>query len=130
MEDLPHTVSRGQTLTADWLNRLLSALRSRELRAGPGIRLSRTPSGTTISVERPAAGSAPAGDVCIARVESAADGVMRLKRILPAASNTIPDKFDAVACDLAYRTAPSAGTQVVAHSYASKDIPSSEDERS
>lgn len=50
MDDLPPRLSAGQTLSAAWLNRLLAWLRSRDLRAGPGARLARTPSGTTISV--------------------------------------------------------------------------------
>lgn len=49
MSDLPRHLSAGTALSANWLNRLLDALRARELRAGPGIRLTRTPSGTTVS---------------------------------------------------------------------------------
>jgi len=56
MSELPARLSPGQRLTAHWLNRLLDFLRARELRAGPGIRLARTPSGTTVSAA--AAGTA------------------------------------------------------------------------
>lgn len=48
MSELPARLSPGQRLTAHWLNRLLDYLRARELRPGPGIKLTRTPSGTTI----------------------------------------------------------------------------------
>ena len=60
MSELPNRLSKGTHLPALWLNRLLDYLRSRDLRAGKGIRIDRTPSGTTISaigsdetVERP-----------------------------------------------------------------------------
>ena len=52
MSALPDRLGRGTTLTAHWLNRLLDWCRSRELRAGPGIKLTRTPSGTTVSAMR------------------------------------------------------------------------------
>ena len=49
MSEIPNRLSKGTRLTALWLNRLLDFLRSRDLRAGTGIRIDRTPSGTTIS---------------------------------------------------------------------------------
>lgn len=55
MSDLPPRLSPGQRLTAHWLNRLLDYLRSRDLRPGPGARLTRTPAGTTIGVAVPPA---------------------------------------------------------------------------
>ena len=51
MSELPERLSPGQHLSAHWLNRLLDYLRSRDLRAGPGADLTRTPSGTTIRVK-------------------------------------------------------------------------------
>lgn len=55
MSELPRRLSPRTNLSANWLNRLLDFLRSRDLHAGPGIKLTRTPSGTTIS-------AAPSGD--------------------------------------------------------------------
>lgn len=73
MSGLPRRLAAGVSLTAAWLNRLLDYLRSRELIAGPGIRLSRTPSGTTIAA---AAGSAAAPhDAVPAVVTAAGNGV-------------------------------------------------------
>lgn len=53
MSELPQRVAQGQRLSAHWLDRLLDYLRSRELRAGRGIKLTRTPSGTTIDTIGP-----------------------------------------------------------------------------
>lgn len=41
---------RGDRITADWARELVRAVRSMRLSAGPGLRLTRTPSGTTVSV--------------------------------------------------------------------------------
>lgn len=49
MSELPRRLSPKTALSANWLNRLLDFLRSRDLRPGPGIKLTRTPSGTTVS---------------------------------------------------------------------------------
>lgn len=46
---IPGELKKGDKLTADWLNKLVREAVSRTLRAGPGIRLTRTPSGTTVS---------------------------------------------------------------------------------
>ena len=54
MMDLPNHLSSGDNLPASWLNRLLDHVRGARLSVGPGLRLSRTPSGTTVSL-------APAG---------------------------------------------------------------------
>ena len=51
MSEMPNRVSPGDRLSAHWLNRLLDYLRSITLRPGPGVRITRTPSGTTISAE-------------------------------------------------------------------------------
>ena len=69
MSELPARLSPGQRLTAHWLNRLLDFLRARELRAGPGIKLTRTPTGTTLSLAR-AAGHAGVteSDACVGMV--------------------------------------------------------------
>ena len=48
--DIPRRLSRGQRLTADWLNRLVDAVLSRTVSAGPGLRVTRTRAGTTISM--------------------------------------------------------------------------------
>ena len=50
MSELPRRLSSGVNLSANWINRLLDFLRSRDLHAGPGIKIMRTPSGTTLSV--------------------------------------------------------------------------------
>ena len=39
----------GDDITADWARELVKAVRSLRLHAGPGIRLTRTPEGTTVS---------------------------------------------------------------------------------
>ena len=79
MSGLPRRLAAGVSLTAAWLNRLLDYLRSRELIAGPGIRLSRTPSGTTISAGAAAgAAAAAAPDVVPAVVTSGSGGVYRV----------------------------------------------------
>lgn len=46
---LPGLLRAGEKLTARLLNAIIGELRARTLRAGPGIRLTRTPSGTTVS---------------------------------------------------------------------------------
>ena len=53
--------NRGDRITADWAREIVRALRSMRLFPGPGIRLSQTPDGTTLSVKGGAGGiSAPA----------------------------------------------------------------------
>ncbi len=49
MPELPPRLRVGERLTARWLNGLLDYLRSRDLRAGPGISLVRTQGGTVAS---------------------------------------------------------------------------------
>ncbi len=74
MSELPRRLSQKTALSANWLNRLLDFLRSRDLRAGPGIKLTRTPSGTTVS----AAGARDGGTSGIAmpaRIASCENGV-------------------------------------------------------
>lgn len=46
---LPEELKKGDRLPAGWLNRLVREILSRTLSAGPGIRIIRTPSGSTIS---------------------------------------------------------------------------------
>ena len=41
--------NRGDRITADWAREIVRALRSMRLFPGPGIRLSQTPDGTTVS---------------------------------------------------------------------------------
>ena len=41
--------ARGDDITTDWARELVKAVRSLRLHAGPGIRLTRTPEGTTVS---------------------------------------------------------------------------------
>lgn len=56
---IPCELRKGDRLTADWLNKLVREAVSRTLSAGPGIRINRTPSGSTISATgraRPGAG--------------------------------------------------------------------------
>lgn len=53
--------ARGDDITADWARELVKAVRSLRLHAGPGIRLTRTPDGTTVSVNAAGGGfAAPA----------------------------------------------------------------------
>ena len=61
MSELPRRLSPKTNLSSNWLNRLLDFLRSRDLRPGPGIKLTRTPSGTTVSAVS-AGGAADAGE--------------------------------------------------------------------
>ena len=54
----------GDVITADWLNQLAAEVQRLRLSAGPGLRLSQTPSGTTISAvaaPRHAESAAPLG---------------------------------------------------------------------
>lgn len=41
--------AKGDRITADWARELVRAVRSLRLIAGPGLRLTRTPEGTTVS---------------------------------------------------------------------------------
>ena len=41
---------RGDRITADWARELVKAVRAMRLFAGPGIRLTETPDGTTVSL--------------------------------------------------------------------------------
>ena len=78
MSALPERLGRGVALTAHWLNRLLDWCRSQELRAGPGIKLTRTPSGTTINLSAgPSAGPRAPADACpaVVRQSSGVPGV-------------------------------------------------------
>lgn len=68
MSELPRRLSPKTALSANWLNRLLDFLRSRDLKAGPGIRLTRTPSGSTVSLVP--AEAADARDTIPARIVS------------------------------------------------------------
>ena len=53
--------SKGDRITADWARELVKAVRSMRLFAGPGIRLTETPDGTTVSVNAAGGGfAAPA----------------------------------------------------------------------
>lgn len=74
MSELPHDLSQGQALTARWLNRLLAFLRSRELRAGPGLDMRRTPSGTTLSLAPGLRPAKPVGEAIPARVSELRNG--------------------------------------------------------
>ncbi len=47
--------AKGDRITADWAREVVRAIRSLRLQQGPGIRLSRTPEGTTISAAPSAA---------------------------------------------------------------------------
>ena len=47
---------RGDRITADWARELVKAVRSMRLFAGPGIRLTETPDGTTVSLAGSGAG--------------------------------------------------------------------------
>lgn len=49
----------GDDITADWARELVKAVRSLRLHAGPGIRLTRTPDGTTISAPSSPSAEAP-----------------------------------------------------------------------
>lgn len=75
MSELPRRLSPGTTLSANWINRLLDYLRSRDLRAGPGIKLTRTPSGTTISAAPGADAGPDEPDAFVLRITSGSAGV-------------------------------------------------------
>ena len=57
--------ARGDDITADWARELVKAVRSLRLHAGPGIRLTRTPDGTTISAPSSPSAEAPRTDAAI-----------------------------------------------------------------
>lgn len=57
--------ARGDDITADWARELVKAVRSLRLHAGPGIRLTRTPDGTTISAPAAPSAEAPRTDAAI-----------------------------------------------------------------
>lgn len=60
--DLPDKLQRGQVLTASWLNRLLDAVRARTVSAGPGVRVARSPAGTTVCAVAAPGGQATDAD--------------------------------------------------------------------
>ena len=51
--------ARGDDITADWARELVKAVRSLRLSSGPGIKLTRTPEGTTISAPSSPSAEAP-----------------------------------------------------------------------
>lgn len=55
----------GDDITADWARELVKAVRSLRLSSGPGIRLTRTPDGTTISAPAAPSAEAPRTDAAI-----------------------------------------------------------------
>lgn len=57
----------GDDITADWARELVKAVRSLRLVAGPGIKLTRTPDGTTVSAA--GADGRPAAPVGLAEVD-------------------------------------------------------------
>ncbi len=57
--------AKGDDITADWARELVKAVRSLRLHAGPGIRLTRTPDGTTISAPAAPSAEAPRTDAAI-----------------------------------------------------------------
>ena len=60
---VPAELRKGDKLTADWINQLVREAVARTLNAGPGLRKTRTPSGTTLSLApRGRAGRPFAGD--------------------------------------------------------------------
>jgi hypothetical protein len=50
---VPAELRKGDKLTADWINQLVREAVARALNAGPGLRKTRSPSGTTLSLARP-----------------------------------------------------------------------------
>lgn len=68
---LPGLLKAGQPLSAGWLNGLVAEMRARTPRAGPGMRLTRTPSGTTFTAD---AGGRPAARTVVAAVVHADHG--------------------------------------------------------
>lgn len=86
--NLPNKLASGDHLPAHWLNRLLDWLRSRDLQVGPGLRMSRTPSGTTLSLAGASAGSARPDDSVVVGLtrESVASGICRIS--VPAGTGT------------------------------------------
>ena len=73
---LPGELKKGDRLTADWLNRLVREEVARTLKAGPGVRINRTPSGSTISAtgHSARAAAAPAESDFPWRVTATPDG--------------------------------------------------------
>lgn len=117
MSELPNRLSPGQRLTAHWLNRLLDYLRSRELRAGPGARLTRTPSGTTLSLaarDAPAGASSPCGAVP-AVVRSCSGGVYSVDLYADGIGARSTGRASLVLTEVQSLAPLAAGTVVLAH---------------
>lgn len=67
----------GEVLTAKWLRDFVSFVKSNILVAGPGLRINRTPSGSTISLASASHGSSDADrDAALAIVTQADDAAL------------------------------------------------------
>ncbi len=116
MTDLPQKLSRGAALPAAWLNRLLDWCRSRDLRAGPGIKLTRTPSGTTISLGPRGGVLSPAlGDVVVGVVTQNNGGGVVKVRIKRAAGAGYATFESCVTPEVSQLSDIPPGTAVLAH---------------
>ena len=61
-ENLPRTPRSGDPVSADWARKVADELRAQRVIGGPGVKVSRTPNGTTVSAAIPrASGSAGGG---------------------------------------------------------------------
>jgi hypothetical protein len=119
MSELPERLSPGQRLSAHWLNRLLDYLRARELRPGPGVHLTRTPSGTTIGTTRgPAAAAAAADDGCYPAVinnESTIPGIYKATLYKDGLGTGSGTAIDLVLTEFGQEMGLPPGTIVLAH---------------
>ena len=119
MSALPERLGRGVALTAHWLNRLMDWCRSQELRAGPGIKLTRTPTGTTVSAIAHAGGTS--GIAMPARIVSCYNGVYDV--LVYPAENIFWNRKKLTLPEVNSRAALKTGTWVLAHSFKSPAAP-------
>lgn len=120
MSELPRRLSPKTNLSSNWLNRLLDFLRSRDLRAGPGIKLTRTPSGTTVSFN----GERAEGASCTAapaRVHSCSGGVYKV--VVYPDANDYWHRRELTLPEVNSRAQLKTGTWVLAHPFKSPAAP-------
>lgn len=130
---LPGRLMRGYVLSADWLNRLRDAVQARTVNAGPGLAVTRTPSGTTISLARQVQEAADSEtttlDTVPAKVESFSSGVYKLALYADGLNSTATETgVEGTAMCVSFRSHLPEGTVVLAHRVPALELPTTEDE--
>lgn len=67
---------KGDRLEASWLNRMVRAIVARTVNAGPGLRATRTPAGTTLSLAAPSRAQGGEGGAAVCRVTGSGAGLV------------------------------------------------------